>query len=317
MDIDLDLRWRTAVDGEATEIEDTLFALLEGVAAGGSLNHAAQAAGVSYRHAWGLVRDWEHRLGAPLVRSRRGRGASLTTFATALLGARADAARALQPALSATALRVSAAVEAAIERDRSRVRFASSHADLVQKLRDSLARNGHDVLLEIVGSEGALRHYRRGDADVAGFHLPLGTLGRTVAAKLIGLLDDQKDDIFLLEKRTLGLMSRPDQPVPTLDTLAGGKFRFVNRQPGSATRLTFDGLLGAAGIAPGDVRGYGDEEYTHTAVAALVVSRDADVAFGASDAANHFALAFEPMVEERFYLVVRKDSRRARATVAQ
>ena len=70
---------------------------------------------------------------------------------------------------------------------------------------------------------------------------------------------------------------------------------------------TFDGLLGALGLAPGDMHGYADEEDTHTAVAALVVSRDADVAFGEKRAADHFGLAFEPMVEERFYLVIKRE----------
>jgi molybdate-binding protein len=134
----------------------------------------------------------------------------------------------------------------------------------------------------------------------------MGALGRSVAAKLIGMLDDRHDAVYLLDKRALGLMSRSDDGYDELADLTGGDVRFVNRQPGSATRLTFDGLLGEHGIAPGDIRGYRDEEYTHTAVAALVVSRDVDAAFGAEDAARHFGLCFVPMVEERFYIVVNR-----------
>ncbi len=306
MQIELGLRWQTRVDGSRVEIDESLFALLRAIAAGGNLNFAAKELDVSYRHAWGLVRTWEERLGSPLLVSRQGRGTHLTTFGAGLLAARAQAEQALAQQLAATALRAGASMEAAIASDCRRVHIASSHDDRVSALREHLVAENREVTLEIVGSEGALRHYRRGDADIAGFHLPMGALGRSVAAKLIGMLDDRHDAVYLLDKRALGLMSRSDDGYDELADLTGGDVRFVNRQPGSATRLTFDGLLGEHGIAPGDIRGYRDEEYTHTAVAALVVSRDVDAAFGAEDAARHFGLCFVPMVEERFYIVVNR-----------
>ena len=306
MQIELAVRWQTQVDGARVEIDESLFALLRAIAAGGNLNFASKELGVSYRHAWGLVRTWEERLGSALLVSRQGRGTHLTKFGAGLIAARDQADQALAPQLAATGLRAAAAMEAAIENDRRRVHIASSHDDRVIALREHLLADSREVALEIVGSEGALRHYRRGDADIAGFHLPMGALGRSVAAKLIGMLDDKHDALFLIDKRALGLMSRQDDHFHGLSDLVGGDVRFVNRQPGSATRLTFDGLLGEHGIAPGEIRGYRDEEYTHTAVAALVVSRDVDAAFGAEDAARHFDLCFEPMVEERFYIVVNR-----------
>ncbi len=307
MEIDLELRWRTFVDGEVVEIDELLFALLGGIAEGGQLNSAAKAEGVSYRHAWGLIRAWEARLGAPLIVSVQGRGASLTGFASGLLQARAETEQALQPTLSHNALNAAAIIDGEIEKDRRRVRIASSHNDRVLRLRENLAEDRRDVTLEIVGSEGALRQYRRGDADIAGFHLPLGELGRTIAAKLITALDDKHDQIFMIEQRILGLMSRGEKPCNTVDELVSGDLRFVNRQAGSTTRLTFDGLLAAGDLSPGAIKGYQDEEYTHTAVGALVVSRDADVAFGSQSAAEHFDLNFEAMVEERFYIVINRE----------
>ncbi len=307
MEIDLALRWRTFVDGEAIEIDERLFSLLHGIEEAGQLNFAAKAEGVSYRHAWGVVRAWEARLGAPLLVSVQGRGASLTTFARGLLQARAETELALQPTMATNALLASATINGAIEKDRRQVRIASSHDDTVLRLRESIAADNREVTLEIVGSEGALRHYRRGDADIAGFHMPMGELGRTVAAKLIASLDDEHDQIFLIEQRILGLMSRDDKPCRTIEALISGEMRFVNRQAGATTRLTFDGLLGARGLVSEEINGYHDEEYTHTAVGALVVSRDADVAFGSHSAAQHFDLNFEPMVEERFYIVINRE----------
>jgi putative molybdopterin biosynthesis protein len=307
MEIDLALRWQTFVDGEAIEIDELLFSLLRGIDEAGQLNSAAKAEGVSYRHAWGVIRAWEARLGAPLLVSVQGRGASLTTFATGLLQARAETELALQPTLTTNALLASATINSAIEKDRRQVRIASSHDDTVLRLRESLDADRREVTLEIVGSEGALRRYRRGDADIAGFHMPMGELGRTVAAKLIASLDDEHDQVFLIEQRILGLMSRIDKPCHSIEELVSSDLRFVNRQAGATTRLTFDGLLGARGLAPGEISGYHDEEYTHTAVGALVVSRDVDVAFGSQSAAAHFDLNFEPMVEERFYIVINRE----------
>ncbi len=307
MEIDLALRWRTILDGETIEVDELLFLLLRGVEAEGQLNLAANAEGVSYRHAWGLVRAWEARLGERLLVSVQGRGASLTMFARGLLQARAEAEQTLQPVLSVNALRASATIDSSIEKDRRRVRIASSHDNVVLRLRENLATNRCLVTLQIVGSEGALRHYRRGDADIAGFHMPMGELGRTVATKLISFLDDKDDQVFMIEQRSLGLMSRSDRSCFTIEELSSSDFRFVNRQVGSATRLTFDALLTARGLASEEISGYHDEEYTHTAVGALVASRDVDVAFGAKSVATHFDLNFEPMVEERFYIVMNRE----------
>ncbi|MBK6660515.1 MAG: LysR family transcriptional regulator, partial [Proteobacteria bacterium] len=56
MKIGLGLTWHIELDGQRHVIEALLFELLEAVDKGGHLNFAANATGVSYRHAWGLMR---------------------------------------------------------------------------------------------------------------------------------------------------------------------------------------------------------------------------------------------------------------------
>jgi len=51
----------------------------------GALGHAAAAAGMSYRAAWGLLRGCQERFGADLVVMERGRGTTLTPFGESLL----------------------------------------------------------------------------------------------------------------------------------------------------------------------------------------------------------------------------------------
>ncbi|MEQ8234377.1 MAG: substrate-binding domain-containing protein [Gammaproteobacteria bacterium] len=306
LQVGLTLRWSLGGDGERHDLDPLVFELLHGVRQGGHLNYAARAAGVSYRHAWGLLRDWETRLGKPLLVARQGRGAHLTELGEILLELGHSTTAALAPALDGAAVEAGARLSEAADPRRHPVRIVSSHSTRMAALRDTLNAR-YRVSLDLLGSESALHRYRRGDADLAGFHLPQGELGRSVGAHLINLLDPARDLVWLLETRTLGLVSRPRRACRSLAALARGKLRFINRQAGSGTRLVFDGLLGNAGIAPGSITGYADEEYTHTAVAAMVASGNADAGFASAAAAAQMKLHFEPMVDERFYVVMSRD----------
>ena len=310
MKIGLELAWRIELGGQRFVIEGLLFDLLEAVEQGGHLNYAASATGVSYRHAWGLMRTWEERLKLPLLDLQRGRGATLTASGRALLTARMQAGMQVQSALQQAAAGATALLAPTLEDARATVRIASSNSELINGLVDNLRGAQWQVVLNMLGSEAALHRYQRGEIDIAGFHLPLGELGRTVGMALTAMLDDARDQIYLLELRALGLMSRRDREINELDALTRDGVRFINRQPGSGTRLVFDGLLGARGIAPGSIGGYRNEEYTHSAVAAMVASGNVEAGFGTASAAAKFSLAFKPFVQERFYLAVRRDARR-------
>ena len=70
------LGWRIAGDRDEA-LDPRLLPLLEAIAATGSLSAAVATCGISYRAAWGLLRDYGRMIGAPLVHLQRGRGASL------------------------------------------------------------------------------------------------------------------------------------------------------------------------------------------------------------------------------------------------
>ena len=82
--VSLALRWSLGSEDGEHNLDPLVFALLRGVRQGGHLNFAAREAGVSYRHAWGLLRDWETRLGKPLLSARQGRGAPCSMVSLAL-----------------------------------------------------------------------------------------------------------------------------------------------------------------------------------------------------------------------------------------
>ena len=98
--IRIDIRpvWRFRREGER-EFDFQLVALLERVEETSRLAAGAQGAGLSYRHAWNLVAEWERFFGAPLVVKSRGRGTRLAPLGQRLLWAARRAQARLAPEL--------------------------------------------------------------------------------------------------------------------------------------------------------------------------------------------------------------------------
>jgi molybdate-binding protein len=107
-----------------------------------------------------------------------------------------------------------------------------------------------------------------------------------------------------LATRQQGLMVPPNNPkrLLSLGDLTRKDVRFINRQPGSGTRLLLDLLLKRDAIDSHAIRGYEVSEYTHAAIAAHVASGMADAGFGIETGARRFGLDFIPVAMERYFL---------------
>ena len=114
--------------------------------------------------------------------------------------------------------------------------------------------------------------------------------------------------LVTLVGREQGLMVQPGNPreIRSLADLARPDIRFVNRQRGAGTRVLLDYQLDLLGIAPSQLRGYNQEEYTHLAVAAAVKSGRADCGLGIAAAASALGLEFVALFQERYDLVIPK-----------
>ncbi len=75
-----------------------------------SLREAASGCGLSYRHAWALVRSAEAALGASLIETRRGRGSALTPYGALLAAALEEIESRLAPELDAATQALAAAL---------------------------------------------------------------------------------------------------------------------------------------------------------------------------------------------------------------
>jgi molybdate transport repressor ModE-like protein len=300
------LRWNWNFGPLLGEVDGSrLLQLLTALATGGALGAAAREAGMSYRSAWGLLRDCEQALGAPMVIMERGRGTRLTEFGAALVELDAAARRALDEVHAPWQRRLEALLAPVVRVAPERLRLAASHdlalADWVE--------HGRRIRFELFwrGSEEALAELGRDECEMAGFHVPESWTVAQLDNWLRRWLDPARHVCLAVMRRSQGLIVARGNPhrVQSLADVSRRGLRMVNRQRGSGTRSLIDQLLAANGLRPESIAGYAHEEFTHEAIAATVAAGQADVGFGIEAAAARYDLGFVPVVWERYGFAMR------------
>src|SRR5262245_17251209 len=309
LDIDLRTVWRFRKAG-GEELDLTLLSLLEAIEQSGKLTVAARTAGMSHRHAWNLIEKWADFFGAPLVLIERGRGTQLSALGAKLLwaGKRADAR--LEPELENLAAELAQCLNDTAQASVPVLRIHASHEFSLVKLRE-LAGKSHSVSVDLRyrGSAEALASLRRGNCEVAGFHVSDGPRGRRAAIRYGEALGPAIHRLIAVATRVQGLIVAPGNPrsIGSIADLTQPGLRFINRQRDSGTRILLDELLGEAGIDPARIAGYENEEHTHAAVAAHVAAGLVDVGLGIEAAAVQFHLGFVPITTERYFFAAHND----------
>ena len=317
-----------ATDQRGATLHNPLFDLLQAVHEQGSIQQAARALGSSYRHVWGALKRWEATMGEPLVAWAQGQPARLTPFADRLLWAETRARTRLTPHIEALRAELERVLVEAIDGSQQVLTVHASHDLALPLLRElASAQQRLHIDLRFAGSVDALQALARGRCLVAGFHVPALPPARPVrggaappapalfARAMKPLLQPGRHKLIGCARRCQGLMVASGNPlgIAGLADLvrrdgAPGP-RFVNRQPGSGTRLLMDQLLADAGLATDAIPGWKvAAEDSHLAVAAAVAGGSADVGPGIAAAAARFGLGFVPLVEEDYFLVCLKDA---------
>ena len=184
--------------------------------------------------------------------------------------------------------------------------------------RPSVVLGSHDPLLEwallesradlasfLGGSHDGLDRFARGEGVAAGLHIHEtgGWNTETVRARFAD------DDCVLVEwawrQRGLILAGALAEEVHGLADLSGRKLAPRAAETGSQT--LFESLRARVGLAPDDIATIAPVRSEADAVAAVIDAK-AEAAFGLECLARRFRLAFVPLVDERFDLLV---SRRA------
>jgi len=157
-----------------------------------------------------------------------------------------------------------------------------------------------------VGSMGGLMALKKGEAHIAGTHLLDEETGEYNIPFIKRLLADKEVVLINLVYREQGLLVHKNNPknIRGFEDLTRKDVIFVNRQPGSGTRLLTDKCLREYNISPRDIRGYEREEYTHMGVASAVLTGIADTGLAILASAKALDLDFIPVAKERYDLAV-------------
>jgi putative molybdopterin biosynthesis protein len=290
-----------------------LFELLTAVLDGGSISHAAHALGCSYRYVWGSLRKWEQTLGEPLIQWSQGRRARPTQFAERLLWAERRARTRMQPHIEALRTDLARVLVDARDQRHQLLTVRASHDIALPVLQRHVVVSA-DLHMDIgfQGSVDALRALNDRRCLVAGFHVPALRGAAPIFAKALKpLLKPGLHKLIGCSRRMQGLMVRREHAalIRTFSDVVRNRLRFVNRQPGSGTRMLIDHLMHEYSIDPNAVFGdFGHTEETHVAVALCVASGTADAGVGIEAAALEFGLHFAPLVEENYFLACLKEN---------
>ncbi len=186
-----------------------------------------------------------------------------------------------------------------------------SHDNSLDVLADQIRSKHSNITLSSsnVGSMGGLMAIKKGVCHLAGSHL-LNTEDSSYNISYIKkYLPDISIRLVNFVFRDQGLIVPPGNPktIKGIEDLGRDDIMFINRQPGSGTRILLDYRLQQLGIEPITIRGYETEEYTHMSVAVAVLSGAADVGLGIYAAAKALNLNFIPVVTEQYDLVIPKE----------
>ena len=162
------VQWQ-AEGGDAAD--PRLMTLLAGIAAHGALAAAARGIGLSYRHAWSLLRPWIAPSPRALAILRRGEGATLTAAGEALLARHTELTQRLALATSEWLSQIADAGSG------PPLACAASHDLLLEQLPALARPHGLDLDITFRGSDEAIAALAAGQVALAGFHVPLDSAG--------------------------------------------------------------------------------------------------------------------------------------------
>jgi molybdate transport repressor ModE-like protein len=304
---------------EAALLRHPLMDLLQAVAKKGSISAAARELNLSYRHVWGELKRWEDVLGHELIVWEKGQSAKLSEFGDKLMWAERQTQARLAPQLAVLRADLERTFAVAFDPDAHVLTLYASHDDALPRLQEHAATTGLHLDIRFCGSVDAIRALNEGRCTLAGFHTqhnPADTSSTARAYK--DLLKPGLHKIIGFATRRQGLITAAGNPLQlhSLADVSRTQARFVQRSPGTGTRVLLDDLLSQAKLSHEDLNNWPDEEPSHTALAEAIASGRCDVGLGIESTACARGLGFVPLVEEQFLLVCLKSALDTPATQA-
>jgi len=195
-----------------------------------------------------------------------------------------------------------------INSDETTIRFAGSHDLVITWLASHFQdlTQGYGLNLQFVGSLGGLIALAEGSADLAGSHLwdqASDTYNTPFVSRII---PGRRVALITMAYRRVGMIFPPGNPdnIKGLEDITRKNIRFINRQPGSGTRVWLDAILKELAISKDHVLGYNNDKTTHSEVARTIAEGKADLGIGLEAAARSYGLDFLFLRNDRYDLVI-------------
>ena len=160
------------------------------------------------------------------------------------------------------------------------------------------------------GSVNGLEAFNTGLTDIAFSHLYDPETGEYNTPYLKKYCPDHQPVVVNLFYRQIGFLTPKSKSnsFRGWESLTQKDLRFINRQRGSGIRILLDYELKNREIACADISGYDREVYTHFEVGLSLISGEADVGIASAAVAKILDLNFQPIVSERFDMVLDKNT---------
>ncbi len=195
-----------------------------------------------------------------------------------------------------------------VNSDETTVRFSGSHDLVITWLASHFQEitRGYNLNIQFVGSLGGLIALADGSADFAGSHLLDQASDGFNTPFVSRIIPGRRVALITLANRRLGMIFPAGNPnkIKGLEDIARKNLRFINRQPGSGTRVWLDATLKDLTISKENILGYTNEKSTHSAVARAVAEGKADLGIGLEAAARSYGLDFLFLRNDRYDLVI-------------
>jgi molybdate transport repressor ModE-like protein len=275
-----------------------LTSLLKDIEHGKTLMSACKKMGLSYRNVWQKLNDVERALGFKLMDRVRGHGSQLSEYAKYLIQFTDDFDQKTMRLGQTSLSHLEEGFAQFRVKAKKQWRFASSSDPIIQKAVINIG--GFELIT--AGSGEALERLLNYEVDIAGFHVSDPQSSQVISKRL----QNEGMQIFPVMKRVQGFMVAKGNPhnITSPKDLLRSKIRFINRQKGSGTRLLLDTLLSKEAIASNGIKGYENEEFTHSAIAMSILAKKADVGMGVKSVALENGLDFIQLKDEIFFLAM-------------
>jgi molybdate-binding protein len=192
---------------------------------------------------------------------------------------------------------------------------SDSGSALATELPDRYSLN---LKVSFMGSLHALKEFAEGRVDVAGFHVPIGGRPDWDHAPIMRDLRARRDRLIRFVDRDQGLILPHGNPlqVKNFRDIARQQLRFINRQPGSGTRLLIDQMIAYVPGRPLQDHRLAARRSSRTGLLRRRWSGGADAGFGPGRGCRASARVYPAAGENATFLAVRAKTIDSAAVVA-